>query len=383
MAASRKRGRGEGSIQKRADGTWRATISLGTGPDGKRRRKDIYGKTRSEVQKKLRNAQSANDAGKLPTPSKTTVAEYLKFWIENISRAQDSTKQRYLQDIKGHINPLIGKTRLQQLTGMHIDGVISTAVGKGLSPSSQQKIFAVLNKSFNDAVKRDLIGFNPCSKSDKPKVPRRQHTVWTAAESQAFLNHVKGHRWFALFTLAMFTGMRQGESLALFWSDIDWTNSKIRIARTLTDKGYKAVIGRRTKTDAGTRFLTVPAFVMDALDSHRAKMAMDGHPTQGDNLIFCTHTGTIIARRNLLNRTFKPLCKAANVPVLTWHEMRHTTATLLLESGIPINNVSELLGHASSVVTATIYAHATKTGMDRVTAATSDIFSPVTNGGIE
>ena len=383
MAASRKRGRGEGSIQQRADGTWRATISLGTGPDGKRRRKDIYGKTRTEVQKKLRNAHSANDAGKLPTPSKTTVAEYLKFWIENISRAQDSTKQRYLQDIRGHINPLIGKTRLQQLTGLPIDGVISTAVSKGLSPSSQQKIFAVLNKSFNDAVKRDLIGFNPCSKSDKPKVPRRQHTVWTAVESQAFLSHVKGHRWFALFAMAMFTGMRQGESLALFWSDIDWTNSKIRIARTLTDKGYKAVIGRRTKTEAGTRFVTVPAFVMDALDSHRAKMTMDGHPTQGDNLIFCTHAGTIIARRNLLNRTFKPLCKAANVPVITWHEMRHTTATLLLESGIPINNVAELLGHASSVVTATIYAHATKTGMDRVTAATSDIFSPVTNGGIE
>ena len=102
-------------------------------------------------------------------------------------------------------------------------------------------------------------------------------------------------------------------------------------------------------------------------------MAMDGHPTQGDTLIFVNRPGNTI---NLVSRTFKPLCKAAKVPVIVWHEMRHTTATLLFESGIPINNVSELLGHASSVVTAMIYAHATRTGMERVTAATTELFQP-------
>ncbi|MEO2033088.1 MAG: tyrosine-type recombinase/integrase [Planctomycetaceae bacterium] len=93
--------------------------------------------------------------------------------------------------------------------------------------------------------------------------------------------------------------------------------------------------------------------------------------------MFCTHAGTIIRRSNLVRRTLKPLCGKAGVPVIVWHEMRHTTATLLLESGIPIHNVSELLGHASSVVTSMIYAHATKTGMERVTATTADLFQPV------
>ena len=104
---------------------------------------------------------------------------------------------------------------------------------------------------------------------------------------------------------------------------------------------------------------------------------MDGHPTSGENLVFCNHAGNIINRNNLVSRTFKPLCEKAKVPVLVWHEMRHTTATLLLESGIPINNVSELLGHASSVVTSKIYAHATRTGMAKVTAATASLFMPV------
>ena len=123
-------------------------------------------------------------------------------------------------------------------------------------------------------------------------------------------------------------------------------------------------------------------------------MMLDGHPTTGDTLVFVNHAGNIISRTNLVRRTFKPLCAEAGVPVLVWHEMRHTTATLLLESGIPVNNVSELLGHASSVVTSSIYAHATKTGMARVMAATSSLFEPIekqaeenkngsTNGGIQ
>jgi integrase len=373
-----RRGRNEGSIDQMHDGRWRARVSLGTGADGKRKRKAIYGKTKQEVQKKLRQAQSANDAGRLATPTKTTVADYLAFWIKNISRACVSTKQRYQQDITNHINPLIGKTRLQQLTGIHIDGVISTAVGNGLSPSSQQKIFAVLHKSFNDALKRDLIGFNPCSKSDKPKVPKHKPTVWNAEEAETFLKYVEGHRWFALFATAMFTGMRQGESLALYWSDIDWTNSRITVARTLTTEGYKSVIGEKTKTDAGVRTINAPAFLMDALDRHRGKMAIDGHPTQGDHLVFVNHAGNIISRTNLVRRTFKPLCEKAGVPVIVWHELRHTTATLLLESGIPINNVSELLGHASSVVTAMVYSHTTSAGMERVATATADIFQPPT-----
>lgn len=374
---AKKRGHGEGTIDQRPDGTWRARISLGIGADGKRRRKDIYGKTKAEVQKKLRKAHNANDAGQLPTATKTTVAEYLKFWIENVSRAAVSTKDRYQQDIRTKINPLIGKVKLQQLTGMHIDSVISAAAGSGSAPSSLQKIFAVLHKSMNDAVKRDLIGFNPCTKSDKPRLKKSKHTVWTADQSQAFLKHVSKHRWFALFTLAMFTGMRQGEALALFWSDIDWEKNEISIVRTLTDVKGKATIGEVPKTEAGDRAIIVPPYVMDALDKHRGRMMMDGHPTSGENLVFCNHAGKIINRNNLVSRTFKPLCAKAGVPVLVWHEMRHTTATLLLESGIPINNVSELLGHASSVVTSRIYAHATKTGMARVTAATANLFQPV------
>jgi integrase len=378
MAASRRRGRGEGSIQKRPDGKWRATISLGIGPDGKRRRKDIYGATKAEVQRKLRAVQSANDAGKLPTTTRTTVTEYLEFWLENISKVKASTKQRYRQLVTRYVNPVVGKTRLQQLTPIHIDSVISSADKSGLGKTTQRNLFGVLRKSLNDAVKRDLIGGNPCLKCDAPQQAKSQQNIWTAQEAQQFLEHTKDHRLFALFALAAYTGMRQGESLALQWSDIDWNRNKITISRTLTDVGGQAVVGDDAKTDAGSRTISVPTCVMEALDKHRARMMMDSHPTSGSALVFVSHRGTVIRRRNLLRDTFKPSCKAAGVPVLTWHQMRHSAATMMLESGVPIGNVSKQLGHASSVVTAMVYSHVTDAGMDRVADAMSTLLNSQT-----
>ena len=114
---------------------------------------------------------------------------------------------------------------------------------------------------------------------------------------------------------------------------------------------------------------------MEALDKHRARMMMDNHPTSGTDLVFVSHRGTVIRRRGLLRDTFKPSCKASGVPVITWHQMRHSAATMLLESGVPIGNVSKQLGHASSVVTAMVYSHVTDEGMDRV----ADVMSTLLN----
>lgn len=388
-----RRGRGEGSIQKRPNGKWRATISLGVGADGKRMRKDIYGKTKSEVQKKLRQLQSAKDAGKLPTSSKTTVAEYLEFWIDHITKVQESTKTRYRQFVNLHITPVVGKTRLQQLTPLHVDSIIRTAEKSGLGKTTQRSLFGVLRKSLNDAAKRDLIGGNPCLKCDVPQSPQRRHNIWTAEETQRFLSHTKDHRLFALFALAAYTGMRQGESLALRWSDIDWERNRITISRSLTDVNGLPTVGEQAKTEAGVRTLPLPSCVMEALDKHRARMMMDNHPTSGDALVFVSHRGTIIRRRGLLRDTFQPQCKASGVPVITWHQMRHSAATMLLENGVPLANVSKQLGHANSVVTAMVYSHVTEAGMNRVAEAMSSLLTPDaleavdsenggTNGGI-
>ena len=168
--------------------------------------------------------------------------------------------------------------------------------------------------------------------------------------------------------------MQQGESLALYWSGINWETGIVSIRGTLTDLNSKLVIEDQRKTWAGIRDIVIPAQMLEVLASHRARMVLDGHQTTGDNLVFCKTRGNIINRQNLLQRTFNPLCRATGVPVIHWHDLCHTTATLLLEADIPITNVSELLGHSSSVVTANIYSHVTNAQIRRVAAAAEELF---------
>jgi integrase len=170
--------------------------------------------------------------------------------------------------------------------------------------------------------------------------------------------------------------MRQGEALSLNWGDIDWTRNKITIQRTLTDVDGTAVVGETAKTTSGVRTIDAPAAVMEALDGHRANMMIDGYSTSPTSLIFVNRNGGVIDRNGLLKWTFKPLCKKAGVPVLTWHQMRHSAATMLLESGVPLTNVSKQLGHASPIVTATVYSHVTDNGMQRVAKAMEAILQP-------
>jgi len=378
MANKRTRGRGEGSIQQRPDGTWRATISLGVGPDGKRKRKDLYGKTKTEVQKKLRKEQSAHDTGTLIVPQKTTLTQYLTFWFDNVTKVKASTKARYQQLADLHIIPAVGDVALHKLAATHIDLVLSSAAKYGLGTTTQRNVFAVLRKSLNDAVKRDLIAVNPTTKVEAPSPPKMQHKIWTSTEAQKFLDHTKEHRRFPLFLLSLYTGMRQGEALSLQWGDIDWTRNKITIQRSLTDVKGRAVVGDTAKTAAGIRTIDIPPVVMEALDRHRAKMMIDSYPTLPTSLVFVNNNGGVIDRNGLVKWTFKPLCKKAGVPVITWHQMRHSAATMLLESGIPITNVSRQLGHASPVITALVYSHVTDNGMQRVAKAMEALLKPKT-----
>jgi integrase len=388
MAAARKRGRGEGSIQQRPDGTWRATISLGIGSDGKRKRRDLYGKTKAEVQKKMRKEQSANDAGVVVSPAKTTVTQYLNFWFDSVTKVKASTKMRYRQLADLHVIPQVGNVALHKLAATHIDCVISACEKSGLGATTRRNVFAVLRKCLNDAVKRDLIAINPTSKVEAPSPLKKQHKIWTAAEAQKFLDHTKTHRLHPLFVLSIYTGMRQGEALSLQWGDIDWKRGRITIQRSLTDVKGRAVIGETAKTFAGIRTVDVPAAVMDALDKHRGRMMIDSYPTSATSLVFVSRNGGVMDRNGLVKWTFKPQSKKAGVPIITWHQMRHSAATMLLESGVPITNVSKLLGHASPVITAMIYSHVTDGGMQQVAKAMESLLVPkeaesvlVENGG--
>ncbi len=177
-------------------------------------------------------------------------------------------------------------------------------------------------------------------------------TIWNNAETGAFLKAAKAHRLYALYAVAVGTGMRQGELFGLQWADIDFEGCSLSVNRSLEEIKGKLRL-KEPKTGKGRR-IDLPAFVVAALNEHRAVMLSEGNIT---GPVFCDHAGGFLRKSNVCRRSFAPIVKAAGVPVIRFHDMRHTHASALLMAGENVKVVSERLGHARIQVTLDTYAH--------------------------
>src|SRR3954466_78587 len=153
----KRRGRGEGSIHRRADGRWRATISVGYGHDGRRKRRDVYGRTKEEVQSQLCKLQNASAKGLLTNPSRTTVAQYLERWLHDVVRntVRASTHHNYRGVVKNHVSPHIGGVAIQKLSPAHIQSLHSVLEDSGASAETRRLVHVVLHRALKQALKWD------------------------------------------------------------------------------------------------------------------------------------------------------------------------------------------------------------------------------------
>ncbi len=212
-----KRGNSEGSIYRHNEKYWAASITLENG-----KRKYFYGKTRKEVQEKLRVALNEQKQGTLVTAPQQTVEQFLKQWLETCKPSvRIRTYERYETFVRLHVVPVIGHIQLQKLTAQHIQALYAKKLEEKLSPTTVNVLHAMLHKAFDDAVRWGLIARNVC---DLVSPPRRAHyeiKPLTMEQAQQLMAAAKGHNMEALFVLALTTGMRRGEILALKWQDIN------------------------------------------------------------------------------------------------------------------------------------------------------------------
>lgn len=349
----KRRGRGEGSIHRRPDGLWIAMVSVGYKADGKRRRRAVYGKTKQEVQRKLQELGLLASQGCIGDTAAMTVATLLKQWHDaKRAEIQPATHLRYGIIVRKHLVPRIGKLRLASIAPVHVEQLYREMERDGISPRNRQLAGVLLSNAMTYAVRLKLIPHNPAREIRKPRAVRRELKTWTAEQATAFLKATEGDRLRPLYVLALATGMRQGELLALEWSDINSDAAFLTVRRSLEDiNGTLRTKG--TKTGKGRR-VDLPAFALDALHAHRRAMLAEGHRTA---VVFVDHDGGYLRRPNLLRRSFEPAIKAAGVPTIRFHDIRHTAATLLLEAGENVKVVSERLGHSSIKITLDTYAH--------------------------
>lgn len=345
---ARSRANGEGSIYRRKDGYWVAALSV----DGKR--KTLYGKTRSQVEKRLREERSNQERGLPVITSPLTAAEYLTEWVESMQQeVRPSTWKAYECLIRLHAVPGLAGIRLIKLSAEDIERVCRQAP---LSPASRRKLHAVLHRALEDAVRHNKVVRNVAKMARPVKAPRPEMETLSQAEALQLLDAARGDHLEALYVLALTTGMRQGEMLALRWQDVDLENGWLRVTGTL-QRGKSGEAPRITepKTPNSRRRLELAPTAVEALRRHRESQLGETVPS---GLVFPNRDGRPWDSRNLVQREFELLLKKANVKRIRFHDLRHTAATLMLELGINPKVASEMLGHSNVSITLQLYSHA-------------------------
>ena len=378
--STKRRGRGEGAIFQRADGVWCATITIGYDAVGKRRRRTVYGPTKEEVRKQLTELHTQALHGGVSQPTQLTVAQYLTRWLEDVARPKIrvSTYRQYEGLVRLHVIPHIGGIRLAKLTPAHVQGLYASLLRDGMSPRQCQMVHSRLFSALKRAVRWKLIPSNPCADVDRPTAPTKRFVPLTPRQVLMLLDAAEGSRLRALYVLAVFSGLRQGELLGLHWEDIDLETGMLRVRRQLQEVAGEMELVE-PKTAAGRRHVALPRVAIDALVEHRERMRAKGFD---QTWVFCDSRGGPIRKSNLRRKSFDPLREKAGLPKVRFHDLRHTAATLLLVQDVHPKVVQERLGHSRIAITLDTYSHVLPT-MQRDAADKLDALVGAVRGEME
>ncbi|KAA1425401.1 site-specific integrase [Mumia zhuanghuii] len=271
-----------------------------------------------------------------------------------------TTLRRYEQEARLHVIPTLGRMRLDVLRPHHLSALYQEK-RSDLSPASIRRLHAMIRRSLTIAVRWGLISTNPAQMVDPPAMTRAQIHPLTREEAERFRRAVEGDRLEARWLIGLLLGLRQGEALGLRWDDIDLDTKRLTVSGALQKiDGLARLVAPKTKRSLRT--LPMPLGVVDALTQRREKQeverakALDLWQGNALNLVFTTHIGTPIERSNDY-RSFQAILAKSGLRKVRLHDLRHTTASLMLERGVPARVVMELLGHSQISLTLDTYTH--------------------------
>jgi integrase len=362
---SRRRSAGEGSVYESPDGGWRGALTW-TDPDGSRHRRQVRGRTSAEAREKLDRLRGALHTGTLEPAGAGTVAEYLAGWLERErQRIRPSTWRQREQSLRCYVVPAVGRRPLGKLNPSDVERMTAGVVDSGLSPRTASHARVILRRALADALRDGLVHRNVAALARPPRVTARTiepgRDYLTAPQLRALLTAAALHPIGPLVTLALTTGLRQGELLGLSWDDLNTEAGTLTVRRALARAWGGGVELAEPKTRRSRRTVHLPAVAIAALERQRDRQATAQEAAgtawqDRDRLIFTDAIGRPLNRVNV-HRAFHELLAAANLPSIPFHGLRHSTATALLTAGVPLRVVSDLLGHSGIAITSDYYAH--------------------------
>lgn len=353
-----------GSVIKRGKKSYRLKFDVGTDPlSGKRKiaYKTVRG-TKAEAEAALANEISAFNNGGFVEPTKVTVAEWLRQWLPDQHGLAPKTAERYQQLIDGQIVPHLGKVLLQKLRPAQIKAWHGELLKGGLHPRTVGHAHRVLRKALGDAMGLEVVSRNVVSAVAAPTVEDEEIIVLSEPEIADTLTKLRGRSIFPIAVLALATGMRRGELLALRWSDVDLDNGRLCVERSLeeTKAGLRF---KSPKTKRGRRTIKVQLDAIDVLRQHRKqlleqRMMLGLGKMPADALVFpAPATDNAPRSPRGLTKDWSRTVDALKLPDVTFHALRHTHVSILIRKKVDILTISRRIGHSSPSITLSIYGH--------------------------
>ena len=329
----------KGYIRERTRGSWEVILTLKDPETGKwRQRTCTVRGSKKDAERKRRELLYQYDTGNLARPSTVRLADFLRRWLEDWARPNvgPQTFLRYKIIVERRLVPLVGNVKLVDLKPADIASAIGKWQAEGLAPRTVLKHYRVLSQALKRAVRWQLIDRNPAEAVDRPRVVPTIMITLDERQVETLLA-VASREMAAFIYFAVFTGLRQGEQLALHWRDVDLDRGALSVTHNLHWLPGTGPQFPEPKASYGRRKVELPASVVKVMRKIRISQAekrlMLGPAYQDHDLVFAHPDGRPIDPNNLRKR-FKKTVAEAGIGKCRLHDLRHTHASLMLARGV-------------------------------------------------
>ena len=363
---AKRRPQGDGTIRKRSDGRWEARIIIGHKNDGSPMYKSAFAKTQKSALKQLHQLLDLYRDIDLTEECRMTLGEWMDKWMDEymIFTIKENTIKGYRSQIDHQIKPFIGHKQLASLTTADIQKFYNKIKKEGrvhphpihghvLSDSMVRKIHMMLHEAMEVAVRERYIVRNPTDNTTIPKKTTTEKQVLDDSQLNRFLEAIQGEPyWHDFFYVEVMTGLRRGEICGIKWSDIDFNEGTLCIKRSVSTKEGGGVSIGETKTDAGVRTIIMPPSVATLLWKKRSDAINEWVFPHYTNPSDPLHPSSAYKK-------LKTLLKRLELPLLRFHDLRHTFATQATDGGVDPKTLAGILGHTDASFTLDTYTHVT------------------------